>query len=174
MKDNVYTKEKMPLNEREEDLKSLEEEYNHVMEDWRIVGKTGRGVLCCHTVTQKCLFQFLSYLKYFSITTGDVLVLPQLVKYVFYHNYLVDKNFFHCSLSTTFSIAAGQLLLPLQLVNYFFHCKWSTTCSIAAGQLLLPLQLVNYFFHCSWSTTSSGLCTGGVVTVYSSCVLGVQ
>ena len=36
MKDNVYMKEKLPLNEREEDLKSLEEEYNHIREDWHI------------------------------------------------------------------------------------------------------------------------------------------
>ena len=35
MRNNVYTKEKMPLNEPEEDLMSLEE-YNHIMEDWRI------------------------------------------------------------------------------------------------------------------------------------------
>ena len=34
MRNNVYTKEKMPLNEREEDLMSLEEEYNHIMEDY--------------------------------------------------------------------------------------------------------------------------------------------
>ena len=33
MRNNVYTNEKMPLNEREEDLMSLEEEYNHIMED---------------------------------------------------------------------------------------------------------------------------------------------
>ena len=36
MRDNVYTKEKKPLNEREENLKSLEEEYNHIWEDWHI------------------------------------------------------------------------------------------------------------------------------------------
>ena len=36
MRHNVYMKEKKPLNEREEDLKSLEEEYNHIMEDWHI------------------------------------------------------------------------------------------------------------------------------------------
>ena len=36
MRDNGYMMEKMPLNEREEDLKSLEEEYNHIREDWRI------------------------------------------------------------------------------------------------------------------------------------------
>ena len=57
MRDNVYTKEKKPLNEREEDLKSLEEEYNHNREDWRITrGETGRGVLCCHPLTLKYLF----------------------------------------------------------------------------------------------------------------------
>ena len=33
MRNNVYTKEKMPPNEWEEDLMSLEEEYNHIMED---------------------------------------------------------------------------------------------------------------------------------------------
>jgi len=31
--DNVYMKEKKPLNEHEEHLKSLEEEYNHNRED---------------------------------------------------------------------------------------------------------------------------------------------
>ena len=129
--------------------------------------------------------------------SGVVLVLPQLVKYIFNHNYLVDKNFLHCSWSNsssivavhvllislldkyifvaggqlviplqlvnyffhrrgsaTSSIAAGQLLLPLVMVSYFFHCRWSATSSIAGGQLLLPLQVVNYFFHCRWSTTS--------------------
>ena len=48
-----------------------------------------------------------------------------------------------------------QDLLPLQLVNCFFHCSWSTTSSIAPGQGLLLLQVVNMFFHCSWSRTSS-------------------
>ena len=52
MRDNVYTKEKKPLNEREEDLKSLEEEYNHIMEVWRITWGTQEGVLRCHPVTQ--------------------------------------------------------------------------------------------------------------------------
>ena len=54
MRDNVYTKEKKPLNEREEDLKSLEEEYNHIREDWRITCTWGKqeGVLRCHPVTQ--------------------------------------------------------------------------------------------------------------------------
>ena len=33
MTDNLYMKEKKPLNEREDDLKSLEEEYNHIRED---------------------------------------------------------------------------------------------------------------------------------------------
>ena len=36
MTDNMYIKEKKPLNELEEHLKSLEEEYNHIREDWRI------------------------------------------------------------------------------------------------------------------------------------------
>ena len=136
-------------------------------------------------------------MKCFSIISGVVLVLPQLVKYIFNHNYLLDKNFLHCSWSNsssivavhvllislldkyifvaggqlviplqlvnyffhrrgsaTSSIAAGQLLLPLVMVSYFFHCRWSATSSIAGGQLLLPLQVVNYFFHCRWSTTS--------------------
>ena len=53
MRDNVYTKEKKPLNEREEDLKSLEEEYNHIREDSRITWGKQEGVLCCHPVTQK-------------------------------------------------------------------------------------------------------------------------
>ena len=52
MRDNVYTKEKKPLNEREEDLKSLEEEYNHIREVWRITCGKQDGVLCCHPVTQ--------------------------------------------------------------------------------------------------------------------------
>ena len=56
MRDNVYMKEKKPLNEREEDLKSLEEEYNHNREDWRITRGEQEGVLCCHPVTQKYLF----------------------------------------------------------------------------------------------------------------------
>ena len=33
MRNNVYTKDKMPPIEQEEDLMSLEEEYNHIMED---------------------------------------------------------------------------------------------------------------------------------------------
>ena len=87
-------------------------------------GETGRGVLCCHLVAQ----------KYFSITAGEVLVLPHLVKYVFCHNYLVDKNYFRCSWSNTSAIVAGQLLLPLHLAKYF---------SITVGNLLLSSQLVN-------------------------------
>ena len=111
-------------------------------------------------------------MKCFSIISGVVLVLPQLVKYIFNHNYLVDKNFLHCSWSNSSSIVAvhvllmslldkyifiagGQLLLPLQVVNYFFSCSWSATSSIAGGQLLLPLQVVNCFFHWRWSTTFS-------------------
>ena len=39
------TKEKKPLNEREE-------EYNHIREDWRITWGKQEGVLCCHPVTQ--------------------------------------------------------------------------------------------------------------------------
>ena len=58
MTDNLYTKKKKPLNDREEDLKSLEEEYHHIREDWRIMGKTGRGVLCCHPVTQNTCCNF--------------------------------------------------------------------------------------------------------------------
>ena len=111
-------------------------------------------------------------MKCFSIISGVVLVLPQLVKYIFNHNYLLDKNFLHCSWSNSSSIVAvhvllislldkyifiagGQLVIPWQLVNYFFHWSGSATSSIAAGQLLLPLVMVSYFFHCSWSTTSS-------------------
>ena len=56
MRDNVHTKEKKPLNERDEDLKSLEEEYNHIREDWRITWGKQEGVLCCHPVTQKYTF----------------------------------------------------------------------------------------------------------------------
>ena len=111
-------------------------------------------------------------MKCFSIISGVVLVLPQLVKYIFNHNYLLDKNFLHCSWSNSSSIVAvhvllislldkyifvagGQLVIPLQLVNYFFHRRGSATSSIAAGQLLLPLVMVSYFFHCRWSATSS-------------------
>ena len=54
MRYNVYTKEK-PLNELEEDLKSLEEEYNHNREDWRITRGKQEEVLCSHYVTQKYL-----------------------------------------------------------------------------------------------------------------------
>ena len=48
----MYTKEKKPLNEWEEDLKSLEEEYNHIREDWRITrGNRKRYVMLssCYT-----------------------------------------------------------------------------------------------------------------------------
>ena len=88
-----------------------------------------------------------------------------LEKYLFYHSwsntipnycffhYRWLTNYFHCSWSSTSSIAGGQLL-PLQLVNYFFHFRLSTSSSIAAGHQLLPLQLVNYFFRCRWSTSS--------------------
>ena len=31
------------------------------------------------------------------------------------------------------------------MVNYFFHCSWSTTSSIAAAQVLLPLELCTKF-----------------------------
>ena len=48
MTDNVYTKEKKPLNEREEDLKSLEEEYNHIREDWGITW--GKQEEVCYVV----------------------------------------------------------------------------------------------------------------------------
>ncbi|KAK2193085.1 hypothetical protein NP493_17g05013 [Ridgeia piscesae] len=40
-------KEKTPLNEREEDLKSLEEEYNHIREDWRTTW--GKQEVSCKT-----------------------------------------------------------------------------------------------------------------------------
>ena len=136
MRDNVYTKEKKPRNEWEEDLKSLEEEYNHIREDWRIT--RGKQEEVCYVVILPHKITCPNfYHKYFSITAEDVLIIPQLVKYVFHHNYLVDKNYFHCSWSITSSIAGGQLLLPLQLVN-LFHCRRSTACSIAAGQLLFP------------------------------------
>ena len=111
-------------------------------------------------------------MKCFSSISGVVLVLPQLVKYIFNHKYLLDKNFLHCSWSSSSSIVAvhvlltslldkyifiagGQLVIPLQLVNYFFHWRWPATSSVAAAQLLLPLVMVTYFFHCRWSSTSS-------------------
>ena len=86
------------------------------------------------------------------------------------------KQLHQLQTSTTFSIAIGQLILPLQQFNYVFHCSCSTTSSnklfhstrstifcIAPGQLLvplqianiIPLQLVNYFFHYTWWTTYS-------------------
>ena len=55
MRDTVYKKEKKPLNELEEDLKSLEE-YNHIREDWRISWGKQEGVLCCHLVAQNYMF----------------------------------------------------------------------------------------------------------------------
>ena len=48
MRDNGYMKERMSLNEREEDLKSLEEEYNHIREDWRIT--RGKQEEVCYVV----------------------------------------------------------------------------------------------------------------------------
>ena len=44
MTDNMYVKEKKPLNELEEHLKSLEEEYYHIREDWRITRGTEEEV----------------------------------------------------------------------------------------------------------------------------------
>ena len=44
MTDNMYIKEKKPLNELEGHLKSLEEEYNHIREDWRITRGTEEEV----------------------------------------------------------------------------------------------------------------------------------
>ena len=41
MRDNGYMKEKMPLNEREE-------EYNHIREDWRIT--RGKQEEVCYVV----------------------------------------------------------------------------------------------------------------------------
>ena len=32
----MYMKEKKTLNKQEEHLKSLEEEYNHILEDWSV------------------------------------------------------------------------------------------------------------------------------------------
>ena len=48
MRDNGYMKEKMPLNEWEKDVKSLEEEYNHIREDWRIT--RGKQEEVCYVV----------------------------------------------------------------------------------------------------------------------------
>ena len=44
MTDNMYTKEKKPLNELEEHLNSLEEEYKHIREGWRITRGTEEEV----------------------------------------------------------------------------------------------------------------------------------
>ena len=44
MTDNMYIKEKKPLNELEGHLNSLEEEYNHIREDWRITRGTEEEV----------------------------------------------------------------------------------------------------------------------------------
>ena len=44
MTDNMYIKEKKPQNQVEEHLKSLEEEYTHIREDWRITRGTEEEV----------------------------------------------------------------------------------------------------------------------------------
>ena len=54
MRDNGYMKEKMPLNEREEDLKSLEEEYNHIREDWRMTRGKQEEVCYKRTCSNFC------------------------------------------------------------------------------------------------------------------------
>ena len=48
MRDNGYMMEKMPLNEWEKDVKSLEEEYNHMREDWCIT--RGKQEEVCYVV----------------------------------------------------------------------------------------------------------------------------
>ena len=48
MRDNGYMMEKMALNEWEDDLKFLEEEYNHIREDWRIT--RGKQEEVCYVV----------------------------------------------------------------------------------------------------------------------------
>ena len=45
MTDNTYIKEKKPLNQLEEHLKSLEGEYNHIREDWRFTWGTEEEVI---------------------------------------------------------------------------------------------------------------------------------
>ena len=119
------------------------------------MGETGRCVMLssCRTklpvlisiISGEVLFNH-SLRSTCSTTAGQICILLQLPGRQELHQLQLVKYFFHCSWSTTSSIAAGQLLLPLQLVNYFFHCSWSTTSSISAGE-------VN-FFHCSWSSTS--------------------
>jgi len=158
----VYTKEKKPLNDQEEDLKSLE--------DWRrsttISQRTGASLggnrkrcvmfSSCHTnvpvlisiISGEELFNH-SWRSTCATTARQICVPQQLPGRQDLLPLQLDNCFFHCSWSTTSSIAPGQGLLPLQVVNFFFHCSWSTTSSVATGQLPLSLQLVYYFFHCS-------------------------
>ena len=67
MRNNVYPKEKKPLNELEEDLKSLEEEYSHIREDWHIT--RGKQVLSSCRTKVLVLISIISG-KVFSITAG--------------------------------------------------------------------------------------------------------
>jgi len=48
MTDNVSMKEKKPLNQQEEHLKSLVEVYNHIVEDWCIA--RGKYEEVCYVV----------------------------------------------------------------------------------------------------------------------------
>ena len=169
MRDNVYTKEKKPLNDREEDLKSLEEEYNHIRVDSRITW--GKQEEVCYVVILSHKIPVLIYIisgevlfnqncRCTCYTTADqICVSSQLpVRQELLPLQLVNY-FFHCRWLTTSSIAGCQLYLLLQVVNNVFRCRWSTTSYIVAGQLLLPLLLFKYFFHYRGSRTSS--VTGG-------------
>ena len=156
MRDNVYTKEKKPLNEREEDLKSLEEEYNHIREVWRITWENRKVCyvvilshkipLLIYNISGEALFNQNWRCTCYT-TAGQIYVLSQLPFRQELLPLQLVNYFFHCRWLTTSSTAAGQLI-PLQVVN-FLHCTWSTASSIVVGQVLLPLHLVNHIFHCS-------------------------
>jgi len=156
------------MNDKEEDLKSLEDWRRSTTISQRTgaspVGNRKRCVMfsSCHTKVP-VLISIISAEELFNhswrrtcATTARQICVPQQLPGRQDLLPLQPVNcFFHCNWSTTSSIAPGQGLLPLQVVNFFFHCSWSTTSSVATGQLPLPLQVVNFFFQCSWSKTSS-------------------
>jgi len=118
----VYTKEKKPLNDHQEDLKSLEEEYNHIREEWRITWENRKRCVMlssCHTK------------------------IPVLISII-----SVEALFNHSWKSTCFTtvgqiripsqLPGRQELLPLQLVICFLHQSWSVTSSITDGHVFVP------------------------------------
>jgi len=100
MREKVYTKEKKPMNVREENLTSLEEEYNHIREDWRITW--GKQKEVCYVVILSHKIPVL-----ISIISGEV---------HFNHRHAQRNT---CSItagqfcwSMASSIAGGQRVLP--------------------------------------------------------------